>query len=92
MQVVRYSKECKWITNCSYCGCVFIYKGDEVRDEDVQMSLTVGPEGEPIRKTIKVVICPECHESVRIPRKACDRTGAIVKSTDEEWGDCCETY
>jgi len=86
MQVVRYSKECRWITDCKDCGCVFIYRGDEVEKSEIKVENTFSEDGEPVKQTICTVMCPDCHQPVRIPLKACNRTGAVVCGTDEEWG------
>ena len=75
MQIIRSSRECKWVTDCAYCGCVFIYKGDEV---EVSVSEDTG-------RNVAEVMCPECKRRITIPTMAKYRRE--INQTSDDWDE-----
>ena len=90
MQIIKWSKECKWIGECRSCGCVFVYQGSDIErreiiDEEMVEVFSRKAECEPPRKTVTVVMCPECHEEMTVPKMACYRKPAIgIRDEDYE--------
>lgn len=99
MQIIRSNKECKWVRECDCCGCVFIYKGDEITynmTEDLEAAYLqrmraneTGEQPEPPMRKTAMVQCPECQEMQKIPLMACNRR-AVRGSMDDEWEDVYE--
>ena len=77
MQIIRSSRECKWITDCKDCGCVFIYKGDEIEEAELPdlkkmfaKAIHSPEDKEQETRRICQVMCPECHKYVQVALKA----------------------
>lgn len=93
MQIIRYSKEAKWITECVNCGCVFVYRGDEVQRQPYQEyyklktgSLPKAAEAiENELHEVSHVECPECHYKVRVPNMAMYRKPIAADDGLEDW-------
>lgn len=90
MQIIRSSRECKWIKACDYCGCVYVYKGDEVEEAELPdlkkmyIKAIAKPEDkEQETRHICQVMCPECHQYSQVAMMARDRKPAY---NAEEWG------
>lgn len=89
MQIIRSSRECKWIKACDYCGCVYVYKGDEVEEAELPplpgstFAKSKDTVWEPEKRHICQVMCPECHQYSQVALMARDRKPAY---NAEDWG------
>ena len=90
MQIIRSSRECKWVSECRYCGCAFIYTQEDImvrelpdRDENFARILADRNEEAP-HKRIFFVQCPECQQEVQVSSMACYRKQAVRRSEDWE--------
>lgn len=80
MQIIRSSRECKWLMDCGCCGCVFVYKGDEV-----EVKIEKNDIAEVAHSWVK---CPECRNELRVPDKAAYRKAVHGNWTDGYEEDC----
>lgn len=88
MQIIRSSRECRWVAECEYCGCVFIYKGDEVEEAELPAPTKVVEDNQPairlpVFRLICQVMCPECHKNVQVASKAKYRKPAVFTDGDD---------
>jgi hypothetical protein len=88
MMIIRYSRECKWVTTCPKCGCVFVYTGADIQKTTAdefygfeKQKVQIGKEVEPVE--VSFVECPECHYPNRIANLAMYRKPADGIRTDE---------
>ena len=57
----------------------------EIIDEEMVEVFSRKAECEPPKKTVTVVMCPECHEEMTVPKMACYRKPAIgIRDEDYE--------
>jgi len=94
MQIIRSSRECKWVSECRYCGCAFIYTQEDIMVREVPdlhetfAQIHADRNEEAPHNRIFFVACPECQQEVQVSSMACYRKQAVRRS--EDWGEMDE--
>lgn len=86
MQIIRRSDGCRWVQECEACGCLYIYSGQDIREEDVKHDDLESLKLKLIKApTHSVVECPECHHHNVVPRMAKYRRPVMGNFSEEDW-------